>query len=60
VASIVAGGPATIIATALFANYQSGYAVAVYIAACAFISLVAARLMPDYAGKDISLEYDEE
>jgi MFS family permease len=59
-ASIIAGGPAPIIATALFANYQSGYAVAVYIAACAFISLVAAALMPDYTGKDISLEYDEE
>jgi MFS family permease len=59
-ASIVAGGPAPIIATALFAHYQSGYAVAVYIAACAFISLVAAALMPDYTGKDISLEYDEE
>jgi hypothetical protein len=32
----------------------------VYIAACAFISLVAAGLMPDYTGKDISPEYDEE
>ena len=59
-ASIIAGGPAPIIATALFATYHSGYAVAVYIAACAFVSLVAAALMPDYTGKDISVEYDEE
>ena len=53
-ASIIAGGPAPIIATALFATYHSGYAVAVYIAACAVISLIAASMMPDYTGKDIS------
>jgi MFS family permease len=59
-ASIIAGGPAPLIATALFAAYQSGYAIAVYILACAVISLVAAALMPDYTGQDISMEYDEE
>jgi MFS family permease len=57
-ASIIAGGPAPIIATALFATYQTGYAVAIYIAACAVISLVAAAFMPDYTGQDISAEYD--
>jgi MFS family permease len=57
-ASLIAGGPAPIIATALFAVYHTGYAVAVYIAACAVISLVAAAFMPDYTGKDISAEYD--
>ena len=55
-ASIIAGGPAPIIATALFAAYHTGYAVAIYIAACAVISLIAAGLMPDYTGKDISTE----
>ena len=59
-ASIIAGGPAPIIATALFATYRSGYAIAIYIAACAVISIVAVSLMPDYTGKDISMEYDEE
>jgi metabolite-proton symporter len=58
-ASIIAGGPAPIIATALFATYHSGYAIAVFIAACAVISLVSAGLMPDYTGQDISAEYDE-
>jgi MFS family permease len=58
-ASIIAGGPAPIIATALFAAYRSGYAVAIYIAACAVVSLVSAAFMPDYTGKDISTEYDE-
>jgi len=59
-ASVIAGGPAPIIATALFAQYKTGYAIAVYIAACAVVSLVAAALMPDYTGQDISAEYDEE
>jgi metabolite-proton symporter len=57
-ASLIAGGPAPLIATALFAAYGSGYAVAIYIAACAVVSLVSAALMPDYTGQDISAEYD--
>ena len=57
-ASIIAGGPAPIIATALFATYQSGYAIAIFIAACAVISAVATAFMPDYTGQDISAEYD--
>jgi MFS family permease len=57
-ASIIAGGPAPLIATALFAAYGNGYAIAIYIAACAVVSLVSAGLMPDYTGKDISAEYD--
>src|SRR5258707_5033102 len=58
-ASVIAGGPAPLIATALFATYHSGYAIAVYIAACSVVSLVSAGLMPDYTGKDISAEYDD-
>jgi len=58
-ASVIAGGPAPLIATWLFATYHSGYAIAVYILACAVISLVSASFMPDYTGKDISEEYDE-
>jgi MFS family permease len=57
-ASIIAGGPAPLIATALFAAYHSGYAIAIYIAACAVVSLISAAMMPDYTGKDISREYD--
>ena len=56
-ASIIAGGPAPLIATAIFAGYHSGYAVAVYIAACAVISVISVAMMPDYTGKDISSEY---
>ena len=57
-ASVIAGGPAPLIATALFAHYHSGYAIAIYIAACCVISLIATALMPDYTGKDISAEYE--
>jgi metabolite-proton symporter len=57
-ASVIAGGPAPLIALALFKAYQSGYAIAIYIAACSVISLVSTAFMPDYTGKDISTEYD--
>ena len=53
-ASLIAGGPSPLIATWLFATYKSGYAIAVYIAICAVISLISAAMMPDYTGKDIS------
>jgi hypothetical protein len=35
----------------------SSYAIAVYIAACAVLSLIATALMTDYTGKDIAGEY---
>jgi MFS family permease len=53
-ASLIAGGPSPLIATYLFATYHSGYAISVYIAICAVISLISAAMMPDYTGKDIS------
>jgi metabolite-proton symporter len=56
-ASIIAGGPAPLIATALFATYQSWVAIAVYISACAVISVVSAAMLKDYTGMDISAEY---
>lgn len=58
-ASVIAGGPAPLIAAALFAYYKSGYAIASFILVCALISLVATAMLRDYTGKDISREYDE-
>ncbi|HEY4919974.1 MAG TPA: MFS transporter [Xanthobacteraceae bacterium] len=58
-ASVIAGGPAPLIATWLYKTYGSGYAISIYIAACAVVSLVSASFMPDYTGRDISAEYDE-
>jgi MFS family permease len=59
-ASVIAGGPAPLIATALFAVYQSGYAISIYIALCVAVSLVSAAFMPDHTGMDISMEYDRD
>jgi MFS family permease len=55
-ASIIAGGPAPLIATALFASYHTGYVISGYIAVLAVISFIAAAMMPDYTGKDISAD----
>jgi MFS family permease len=58
-ASVFAGGPAPLIATALYGAYKSGFAVAGYILVCAVISLIAAALMRERARTDISVEYNE-
>jgi hypothetical protein len=55
-ASIIAGGPAPIIATALLAAYHSVWPIAIYILICALISLASAAMMPDFTGRDISAE----
>jgi len=56
-ASVIAGGPAPLIATALLATFHSGFAISIYIAFCAAVGLVAAAFMPDYTGKDISMDH---
>jgi metabolite-proton symporter len=56
-ASIIAGGPAPLIAAWLFGTFHTSTAIAAYIAACAVITLIATALMTDYTGKDISGEY---
>jgi MFS family permease len=56
--SVIAGGPAPLIATALFAATGSGYAVAGYILFCAIVSISATAFLPDYTNRDISQEHD--
>jgi metabolite-proton symporter len=53
-ASVIAGGPAPLIATWLYGTYHSATAIAFYIAFCALVTLVATALMADYTGKDIN------
>ena len=55
-ASVIAGGPAPLIAAALYEHYQSPYAIALYIAVCAVLTIVAVALMSDYTGKAIDEE----
>jgi metabolite-proton symporter len=53
-ASVIAGGPAPLIATWLFATYGTPYAISFYILACAIVSLLATAWMRDHTGKALS------
>jgi metabolite-proton symporter len=53
-ASVIAGGPAPLIAAWLFGTFHSATAIAAYIAVCSIVTLVATALMTDYTGKDIN------
>jgi MFS family permease len=57
-ASVIAGGPAPLIATALLAAYGSGYVIAGYMALCVIVTIVSTAMMPDYTNRDISEEHD--
>jgi metabolite-proton symporter len=52
-ASITSGGPAPLIALALFERFHSSMAIAAYVAACAVVSLVALALLPDRSHQDL-------
>jgi MFS family permease len=54
--SIIAGGPAPLVATWLFSTYRSGRAIAVFIAVCAAISLASTALLTDHTGRDARAE----
>jgi MFS family permease len=61
-ASVIAGGPAPLIALWLYTSYGSqigGYGIAGFIAFCGVVSLIAVSFVKDYTGKDINLEYDD-
>ncbi|NVM96542.1 MFS transporter [Arthrobacter wenxiniae] len=49
-ASVVAGGPAPLIAAALLAHYGNSTAISVYIITCAAVSMAALILLPRAAG----------
>jgi MFS family permease len=53
-ASVIAGGPAPLIATWLYGTFHAATVIAVYIAICAVVTLVATAMMTDYTGKDIN------
>jgi MFS family permease len=53
-ASVVAGGPAALVATFLIHKFGTGYAVAAYIAVAAVITLGACAALKDYSRSDIT------
>lgn len=58
-ASIIAGGPAPLIATWLFATYKTGVVISWYIALCAVISFIATLFMTEYSRREIHDEYEQ-
>jgi metabolite-proton symporter len=58
-ASVIAGGPAPLIATALLAAYKTWVPIAIYIIFNAVVSLIAVILLPNRQGVDHTVEYDE-
>jgi len=52
--SLIAGGPAPLIATALLSHYRSATPLALFILGCAIVSLTATAMLKDHANKDIS------
>lgn len=54
--SLFAGGPAPLIGTWLLSTYHSGQAIALFVLACAMVTLAATAALTDYTNKDISTD----
>ena len=52
--SLIAGGPAPLVAAWLLNRYRSGTPIALFVLACAIISLLSTAMLKDYTNKDIS------
>ncbi len=57
-ASVIAGGPAPLIAAWLFSQYHSAYSIAWYIAGCAIVTLAATAMMRDFTGRDLEIAHE--
>src|SRR5439155_974544 len=58
-ASVTAGGPAPLVATALLSQFNSSAPIALYIFICAVISVVSAAALPDRGKADVTVEYEQ-
>ena len=52
--SLIAGGPAPLIASSLISRYHSATPIALFIFGCAIVSLIATAMLKDNTNKDIS------
>jgi Major Facilitator Superfamily./Sugar (and other) transporter. len=59
-ASVIAGGPAPLIAVYLFAQTKNPYSISVYILVCCVIGFAATALLKDRSKYDHSREYEEQ
>jgi len=53
--SLIAGGPAPLIAAWLLSRYHSATSIAVFIFVCAIITLLATAMLKDHTNKDVSV-----
>ncbi|MBO0728667.1 MAG: MHS family MFS transporter [Acidimicrobiaceae bacterium] len=58
-ASIIAGGPAPLIATAIWAATHNAFFIGLYILGCSVFGIVAMVLLKDRSKQDITVEYEE-
>jgi MFS family permease len=58
-AALTTGGPAPIVALFLLQRFNSSTPIALYVMAAALVSFVAAALLRDRSGQEITVEYDE-
>jgi MFS family permease len=56
-ASVFAGGPAPFIATALLAATRSGQVIALYLFACAIVSVIATAALPSNTDRDFARDH---
>jgi MFS family permease len=54
--SVIAGGPAPLVATWLLGTYRSGTAIAVFILFCAIVSLLATWRLTDYTNRELTAD----
>ena len=59
-ASVIAGGPAPLIATYLFAQTKNPYVISVYILVCCVVGFAATTLLKDRSSYDHAREYEEQ
>ncbi len=59
-ASVIAGGPAPLIAVFLFARTNNAYAISAYILVCCVLGFAATALLKDRSGFDHAREYEEQ
>ena len=59
-ASVIAGGPAPLIATAIWGASHNPYLIGAYILLCAVLGIIATILIADRSKADITVEYDEQ
>jgi MFS family permease len=52
--SVIAGGPAPLIATWLLGQYHSGTPIAMFILACALVSLASTAMLADYTNRNMA------